>query len=164
MRILSHMRRMFDFIIIDGGHSVSDIGMKTLENSNRVFLVSLLSLPCLTNTSKLLGSFATWGFPARQNTHIVINRYIHNSEISIEDCEQSISRKVFWKIPNDYALTMSAINQGLPLCEVDAKAEVTKCFSALAQELMQPESAHAAGQGKLLKKLPIFKSIFGGPK
>ena len=164
LRILSHMRRLFDFIIIDVGHSVSDMGMKTLENSNRVLLVSLLNLPCLTNTSKLLGSFDTWGYPSPQNTQVIINRYIPSSEISIEDCEQSIHKKILWKIPNDYALTMSAINQGLPLCDVDAKAEVTKSFITFAQALLQNEPAPVAEQGIFSKKLSIFKSIFGGSK
>ena len=164
LRILNHMRRLFDFIIIDAGHTVSDMGMKTLENSNRVLLVSLLSLPCLSNTSKMLGSFDTWGYPSPQNTQVIINRYIPNSEISIEDCEQSIHKKILWKIPNDYALTMSAINQGLPLCDVDAKAEVTKSFITFAQALLQTEPAPAAEQGAFSKKLSIFKSIFGGSK
>ena len=164
MRILSHMRRLFDFIIIDAGHTVSDMGMKTLENSNRVLLVSLLSLPCLSNTSKLLGSFDTWGYPSPQHTQVIINRYIHNSEISIEDCEKSISKKILWKIPNDYALTMSAINQGLPLCEVDAKAAVTKSFNMFAQALLQTEPVSETQQGSFSRKLSKLKSIFGGPR
>ena len=164
LRILNHMRRLFDFIIIDAGHTVSDMGMKTLENSNRVLLVSLLSLPCLANTSKLLGSFDTWGYPSPQNTQVIINRYINNSEISIEDCEKSIHKKILWKIPNDYALTMSAINQGLPLCDVDAKAGVTKSFVTFAQALLQTEPAPAAEQGMRSPKPSIFKSIFGGSK
>jgi len=161
-RILSHMRRLFDYIIIDAGHTISDLGMKTLENSNSVFLVSLLSLPCLANTSRMLESFDSWGYPAPHSTHVIINRYMQNSEISIEDCEKSIHKKVLWKIPNDYALTMSAINQGLPLLDVDAKAEVTKSFSAFSRTLLQIEPAPADEQGMFFKKLPIIKSIFGG--
>jgi len=162
MRILSHMRQLFDFIVIDAGHSFSDMSMKTLENSNRVFLISLLSLPCLTNTSKLLASFEGWGYPAPKNTHVIINRYLQGSEITLEDCEQSIKKKIAWKFPNDYALTMSAINQGRSLSEVDEKAALTKSFRAFAEDLVPSDSVQAAGEERFFGKLPIFKSIFRG--
>jgi len=156
------MRRLFDFIVIDIGHSFSDMNRKTLEISNHVFVVSLLSLPCLSNTGKLLASFEAWGYPSRQNTHVIINRHIPHSEISIQECEKNINKKVFWKLPNDYALTMSAINQGIPLCDVDGKAAVTKSFSGFAQKLMPADAQDSAGAGISFKKMPILKSLFRG--
>jgi pilus assembly protein CpaE len=164
MRILSHMRRLFDYIVIDVGHTFSDMNMKTLENSNRVFLVSLLSLPCLSNTSKLLSSFDSWGFPSRNNTHIIINRYLQNSEISLEDCEKSINKKILWKFPNDYDLTMTAINQGRSLYEVDEKAVLTKSFAAFAKEIAPQPSSHKADEGMFSKNLSRFKTLFRGSK
>ena len=162
MRILSHMRRMFDYIIIDGGHSLSDMTLKTLEVSHRVFLVSLLSLPCLSNTGKLLRSFETWGYPPQDSTDIIINRYIRDSEISIRDAEKSLNRKIFWEIPNDYASTMSAINQGIPLPDVAAKSAVTKSFSDLAQELAPGDCGHKEIEKEFFKKLRLLKPMFGG--
>lgn len=164
MRILSHMRRLFDYIVIDVGHTFSEMNMKTIENSNRVFLVSLLSLPCLSNTSKLLGSFDLWGFPARNNTHIIINRYLQNSEISLDDCEKSINKKLLWKFPNDYDLTMTAINQGRSLFEVDEKSALTKSFAAFANEITPDDSLHIAGKGMLSRNLSRFKTLFRGSK
>jgi pilus assembly protein CpaE len=162
IRILSHMRRLFDYILIDTGHSFSEINMKTLENSSRVFLVSLLSLPCLSNTTKILSAFDVCGFPSRQNTHFIINRYIPNSAISIQDCEKSINKKVLWKFPNDYAMTMSAINQGLPLNKVDGKSAITKSFHALAQELVPPDPGQSVRTAAPFKKLSRLTSIFRG--
>jgi pilus assembly protein CpaE len=162
MRILSHMRRLFDFIIIDAGHSFSDMSMKTLENSNHVFLVSLLSLPCLTNTSKLLGAFDSWGYPQPCNTHVIINRYLHDSDITLEDCEQTLNKKVAWKFPNDYSLTMSAINQGRALFEVNEKAALTKSFFSFAQECISSNPVRAGEQKKNVANLPIWKTLFRG--
>ncbi|MGD9384662.1 MAG: AAA family ATPase, partial [Desulfobacterales bacterium] len=49
-RLLLVMRRMFDFVIIDGGQSLGDMSLKIIELSDTVLLISILSLPCLTNT------------------------------------------------------------------------------------------------------------------
>ncbi len=162
MRILSHMRRMFDFIIIDGGNSVSDMTLKTLEVSNRVFLISLLSLPCLSNTTKLLRSFEAWGYPPRESTDIVINRFIRDSEITIADAEKSTGKKIFWKIPNDYASTMSAINQGIPLPDVAARNAVTKNFWELARALAPGDAGNKEMEKEFFRKLRLLKPMFGG--
>ncbi len=93
-RLLSLMQRMFDFVIIDGGQSLNDVSLKALEMSNNVLLISLLSLPCLSNTSKLLKSFANIGFLPDERIMIVINRYLKNSDISLKDAEDGINKKI----------------------------------------------------------------------
>ena len=162
MRILGHMRQMFDYIIIDGGNSLSEMSLKTLEVSNRVFLISLLSLPCLSNTGKLLSSFETWGYPPRDCTDIVINRYMKDSEISTLDAEKSLNKKIFWKIPNDYPSTMSAINQGIPLAEVDLKTAISTSFCDLAHEIAPVDGVHKKKEKEFFKKLRFLKPMFGG--
>ena len=52
-RLLMVMIRMFDYVIVDGGQSLGDISLKIHELSDRVLLISVLSLPCLSNTNKL---------------------------------------------------------------------------------------------------------------
>jgi pilus assembly protein CpaE len=162
MRILSHMRRMFDFIVIDGGNALGDLTQKTLEVSNRAFLVSLLSLPCLSNTAKLLRTFEAWGYPPRSATDIIINRHIRDSEISIGDAEKSTGRKIFWKIPNDYGTTMSAINQGVPLPELAPKSPVTRSFCELARELAPADEQSREMEKVFFRKLRILKPMFKG--
>jgi pilus assembly protein CpaE len=63
---------------------------------------------------------------------VVINRYIKSSEISLEDAENGISKKIFWTIPNDYRTTLTAINQGKSLSQIAKNAAITKSFKDLA--------------------------------
>lgn len=151
-RLLKVMRRGFDFIIIDGGQSLDSIALKILEMSDTIFVVSILSVPCLSNTSKLLKSFDNLGHPRRGQTKVIINRFLKNSDISIEDAEKAVGHQVFWNILNDYRSTISAINQGEPLSKLAPRAQITKSFKDLADTLVQTEAAPQKEAAKRAKK------------
>jgi pilus assembly protein CpaE len=151
-RLLKVMRRGFDFIIIDGGQSLDSIALKILEMSDTVFVVSILSVPCLSNTNKLLKSFDAWGRPRRSQTKVIINRFLKNSDITMEDAEKAIGHKVFWSILNDYRSAVSAINQGEPLSKLSPRAHISKNFKALADTLVQGDAASQEEAGEAGKK------------
>ena len=135
-RLLDLMRTVFDFIVIDGGQNLDDISLKALEMSDRVLLISVLSLPCLANVNWLLKSLRGLGYPV-EKSEVVINRYLKGSEISLKDAEASIKKKIFKAIPNDYRTTMSSINRGKPLSEVAPRKPVARGIRELAAALSQ---------------------------
>ncbi|MCK5426650.1 MAG: AAA family ATPase [Thermodesulfovibrionia bacterium] len=130
--LLSLMQTEFDFIVIDSGQSLDDISFKILELSDTVLLVSILSLPCLINAKRFLDTFWKIGYPQEEQVKIIINRYQKDSVISLKEAEESINKKFFWHIPNDYSTTVSSINQGKTLSMVAKKAEVSKNLRDLA--------------------------------
>jgi pilus assembly protein CpaE len=150
--LLGLMQKMFDFVVIDGGQSLDATSLRILKMSNTVLLVSTLSLPCLSNTKKLLKSFHLLGYPSREHTRVIINRYLTKSEISLKDAEAGIDKKIFWTIPNDYRTTMSAINQGKPLCQWASKAAITKSMRGLADALIKGEAKKEKKGWKFLKR------------
>jgi pilus assembly protein CpaE len=135
--LIALMQKMFDLIIIDSGQSLNETSLKVLSMSDDIFLVSLLSLPCLSNTNKLLRSFSNLGHARKDQVRIIINRYLKNSQLSLQDAENSIGRNIFWTVPNDYTTTMSAINQGKALSEVSSGAAVTRSFQELSKTLIR---------------------------
>lgn len=137
--LLNLMRNVFDFIVIDGGQSLDDISLKILEVSDIVLLVSILSLPCLTNLKRLLWTFKRLGYPREENIKVLISRYHKKSVISLREAEETLNKKIFWKIPNDYFTTMSAINQGKSLSMVAEGAEITKNLTELASTFLKKE-------------------------
>jgi pilus assembly protein CpaE len=137
-RVLRLMQTVFDFIVIDGGQHLDDISLKIFEMSDTVLLISVLSLPCLANVNRFLKSLYGLGYPL-DKSEVIINRYLKNPEISLKDAENSINKRILRAVPNDYRTTMSAINQGKPLCEVAPKKPVTKGIRELAAALTQRE-------------------------
>ena len=134
-RLLDLMKKMFDYVVIDGGQSTDETSLKVLQVSNRLLLITILSLPCLANTSKLLRSFTDLGYVAKDRIKIVLNRYMKKSELSLADAESGVGQELFWIIPNDFRSTMSAINNGKSLLQIESKAPITKSFMELADYL-----------------------------
>ncbi len=131
-RLLNFMKRMFDFVIIDCGQSTEDTALKIIQMSEEVLLISVLSLPCLANTNKLLRSFIDLGYLRKERIKVVLNRYIKKSDISLHDAEKGISHDIVWIIPNDYGTTMSAINSGKPLSHIAPRSKIVRSFEEMA--------------------------------
>lgn len=131
-KLLHLMQTSFDFIVIDSGQSLDDLSLKILQMSDSVLLVSILSFPCLINIKRLQNTFRKLGFPPEESVKIVMNRYHKKSLISPKEAEESLQKRIFWLIPNDYPTTMSAINQGKTLSTVAHNEEITKNFKELA--------------------------------
>jgi pilus assembly protein CpaE len=140
-RLLGLMRQLFDVVIIDGGQSLNDAALKGMQMSDEVLLVSTLSLPCLSNTSKLLRSFIDLGYIQKERIKVILNRYLKKNEISLEDAEAGIGQNVFFSIPNDYKTTMAAINSGKPLSELAPQSSIAGSIIELSERLipMEPE-------------------------
>ena len=149
-RLLALMKQMFDYIIIDAGQSTDDTSIKVLEVSDTLMLVTVLSLPCLANTNKLLRSLTELGYVPKDKIKVILNRYVKKSEISLGDAEAGIGKKLFWVVPNDYDTSMSAINSGKPLLSLAPGASITKSFIELAKSLREPDA------GKVKKKRALF--------
>jgi pilus assembly protein CpaE len=139
-RLLTTMKKTFDFIIVDGGQSLDGPALKVIEMADRVFLITLLNLPCLHNTNNLLKSLSSVGMTQKDRVRLVVNRYLKKSDITLKEAEESVQSRIFWRIPNDYKTTMSAINRGKPLREISPRAEITKSLEGLAGSLIEGEA------------------------
>ena len=145
-RLLLVMRRMFDFVVIDGGQSLGSISLKILELSDTLLLVSNLTLPCLSNTNKLLRTFHDLGFPPKENIKLVINRYLKKSDISIKDAETTLEKEIFWTIANDYQTAVTALNRGKALSQFAPREAITNNFRKLADQMIsEPEKQEKKG-------------------
>jgi len=153
-KLLTVMEETFDFVVIDGGQSIDEISLKIFQMADAVLVVSILSLPCLTNVKRLLWTFQKLGFPQKENVKVLINRYHKRSLISLEEAEKSIDQGIFWQIPNDFQTTMSAINQGKDLFSIAPGSEISKnfkTFSTLFIDETIPKESRNGFWGKWLK-------------
>jgi pilus assembly protein CpaE len=151
-RLLGFMQGMFDFVVIDGGQAIDDTSLKVIEMADKVLLIAVLNLACLSNTNRLYNVFTDLGYLPRERFKIVVNRYQKKSAISLKDAEDGLSEKIFWTIPNDYRTTITAINQGKALSQIAPKAPVTKTLNKLAGKLRQGEKKQTKKRWYFMRK------------
>jgi pilus assembly protein CpaE len=153
-RLLSTMQRTFDFIIVDGGQSLDGPALKALAMADRIFLITLLNLPCLRNTGNLLKSLAGLAPPDDDRVRLVVNRHLKKSDITLKEAEESLRSRILWSIPNDYQTTMSAINRGKPIYEISPRSDITRRLGEIAESIIQgdPPAEKKVKKGWFFKK------------
>jgi pilus assembly protein CpaE len=135
--LLTMMKSIFDYTVIDSGHTTDDIALRALELSDTVLVTSVMSVPCLTNLNRLTRVFYDLGFTPGENVRLIVNRYMKDASISLKDVEESVRMKVSWTVPNDFKATMSAINQGKSLSELSMRSPVARSIRQIAMDLSE---------------------------
>lgn len=135
-KLFEYLRESFSYIIVDMGTNIDKMNLKILELSDLVLLVSIVNLPLIRNCQRCLDLFKNLGYDETK-TKIIINRYLENDEIKIEDVEKVLNQKIYWKIPNNYFTIMSSINKAVPVSEINEHSNVTLSFSGLATKLTE---------------------------
>lgn len=153
--VLSTLRSMFDYIVVDTPHQFDERTLTALEMSDIVLLVTLLNLPSLKNTQKCLELFGRIGL-RDERVRLLLSRYLPNDEIPKESIEGIMNTPVFFSVPNDYPTVISSINRGKLLSEVAPDKEVTKSFDRMAELLEGPAPKKAVPE----KKKGILDSLF----
>jgi pilus assembly protein CpaE len=131
-KLFDILKETFSYIIVDAEAGFDGKSISALDNSDMILLVTVANLPALRNTQRCLELFEKLGYD-KDKTQIVINRYIENDEIKAEDVEKVLSKKIYWKIPNNYFAIMSAINKGIPVSDINSSTNVAQSYRELAK-------------------------------
>ncbi|MEN6617237.1 MAG: AAA family ATPase [Syntrophorhabdus sp.] len=153
--LLSVMKTMFDYIVIDGGQNIGQMSKAIMKIADNVIIVTLLNLPCLVNIKRLKDAFLRLGYPTDEKLSIVANRVNRKScNVSIEDAERTMRKKITWTLPNDYLNTMDAINRGQTLTEMAPGSEIARSIAVMATFFHKQETP-----GIIHKKTGLLGSL-----
>ena len=133
-KLINILKNVFSYIVIDTTSSFDEKTVMSLENSDLVLLPVILNIPSLRNCQRCFDLFKKSEYH-EDKIKVIINRFMKNDELKIEDAQRLLNRNIYYTIPNDYGTIISAINQGLPLSEVNFNSDITKSFKDLANLL-----------------------------
>ncbi|MCK5348725.1 MAG: hypothetical protein KAJ25_05015, partial [Desulfobacula sp.] len=137
--LLDLMADRYDYIIVDLGQSLNETALKILQRSELIQIVTIQSLPCLSNTNRLIKSFMDFGSINNGKINIVLNRYLKKGMVTLANAQEGVGKKISWIVPNDYVTTMSAINSGKPLYRISPRSKIVECFNDYVGNLLSHE-------------------------
>jgi pilus assembly protein CpaE len=132
--VLTVLKATFPYVVIDTTTSFDAKTLTALDLADQILLVSMVNLPCIRSSQRVLSLFERLGYD-QQKVQLVINRYVDNDEITVEDMEDTLEYPVYWKIPNNYNAVMTSINRGVPIQALPNSATLQHSFSQLARKL-----------------------------
>ena len=133
-KLFNILKNTFSYIVIDAESSFDAKNIAALTESDMIFLVTVANLPAIRNIQRCVELFTKLGFDENK-IHILLNRFMENDEISVKDIENTIGKKVFWKVPNNYITMMSSINKGIPVSIMNPDSNVAKNYRDLVFRL-----------------------------
>jgi pilus assembly protein CpaE len=137
-RILDLSRQLFDVVLIDcASMRVDDRTMEIFNLSDKIFVVTDLSVPAVRNAARLCKLIAKLGIN-QEKIEVVVNRYLKGGALSIEEVEKTLKKRLFWLFPNDFKDIVSSINHGEPLVEKQPDAPFAKNTIEFAEKLGNP--------------------------
>lgn len=130
-KLFKVLKTSFSYIIIDTTSGFGIKTMKALSLSDMVLLLTTMDLPALRNCQRCLELFDSEDFED-DKVKILVNRFMETDDIKVEDVENLLRKKIFWKIPNNYFTMMSANNLGVPVAEVNKESNVARSYKDLS--------------------------------
>lgn len=132
--VISVLKSVFSYIVIDASNAFDSKTLTALDLSDNILLVSMVNLPSIRNTQRCLDLFSRLGYDD-DKVKIVVNRYLPEDDITVEDVEDALNHSVYWKISNSYFTVMSSINKGIPISKIEPDSNINYDFRQLAAML-----------------------------
>lgn len=159
-RIIGLMQATFTHVLLDLSKGFSAIDRMALEMANEVFLVAQLDYSSLRNVLRLMKAFNQTNIGGK--VKIVVNRMgLDSGQITLKKAQETIGKKAFWQLPNDYGTMVEVRNNAVPLLEQAPNAAITLSMLGLAKTLacdepqkLVPSATQASTMGRLFHFWP----------
>lgn len=126
VRMLDLVSAYFDNVVIDMPRTWFPWTETVLLGSNKLYIVSEMTVPCLRHTQRLIQAIS-------QNTNkqikpsVIVNRFekrAFENGIRTADVEEVLGEHFAGGVSNNYRLVREAVDRGVPLHQIDPNANV----------------------------------------
>lgn len=111
---LQCLASMYDFVVVDGGSTLTSSTAGALASSDVVMLVANPDVPCLRNLQRLTDALRL----ARvmpERVRILLNRTSENGVLPVSQIERVLNQSIDFQVPSDYRTVAAAVNTGVPV-------------------------------------------------
>jgi pilus assembly protein CpaE len=141
----------YDFVLLDMPRIVDAMMMTALDQASTIFLVLQASVPHLRNADRLLSVFRSLDY-ANDKIELLLNRYDKRDDITIERIRRTLGAHQIHMIANGWRQVSTAINQGVPLVQVERKHGVIRSLSELGDTMVPVLEPHVGLFDRLFRR------------
>jgi pilus assembly protein CpaE len=135
--ILDGMRNFFDYIIVDTWHSIEDATLAIMETADTLLLLTTPEVPALNTVRRFLDSLRNYP-QLRHKPQLVVNRHPSKGGVALGEIAQSLGLEPIATIPSDGNVITTAINEGLPVLQMNNPTLFARNLSKLAETVALP--------------------------
>jgi len=162
-QIVSHLRSMFDWVVIDLGVMPDESSYAFLDNADFIVMTVLPELVCLRNTRLLLDQLHARGY-GDGKVRLVLNRAGISGGVSQGDIEDRLHVRIHHTVPDDQPLVSLSVNRGVPLTISHGRSAVARAIQTLAQRFAGETSAPTKAAAKpVLRSGSLLGRVFHRP-
>lgn len=136
-KLISTMKRMYDYIIVDTSQGFSDPILISLDNADQILLISTLDIPTVKNIRLCLEVMDSLHYTP-EKIKLVLNRASVDMGIRYKDVEVTLSRPIFASLPSDEQAAVTAANKGIPFVISYPSSRLTQAVMKLADQVILP--------------------------
>ena len=124
----------YEYIIVDGGSTFSEIFISILDSSNLILLVGTPDILAVYQVKTSLEILQSLHFPLKM-VRLILNRAESRGGVAWQEVKNALAIEVFSLIPSDGKTVGSALNRGVP-CVIDSpKTKVSESFFEIVNHL-----------------------------
>jgi pilus assembly protein CpaE len=143
-RILSMLREMFDYVVVDTAPSLDERLLAILDKSDVVLFVVDMDLPSVKNAKLALETLRILNYPANK-IRLVLNRSNSKARLDVDEIERSLRLPISASVPSD-GLLPASINEGIPIVESHPKSKPARAFEDVTRIVMESRQQAHEGQ------------------
>ena len=133
--VLTQLKKMYQYIIIDTAAAFDDKTLATMDFSDIILVVSVPDLTTTKNVKLSMETLETLGY-SPQKIKLVMNRAYSKCSLNINDIEDGMQRKVNIILPNDSEIVMSSVNKGIPFIASQPNSLIAQAIFDLAETIV----------------------------
>lgn len=141
-KTLDVMKKMFDYIVVDTGKSISDPLLAVLDAAEQIILLSTADISALKDAKLFFEVTQKLEYPSSK-VLLVLNRYDGKTGINARDVEGNIKHPVTGMIPREDKATNLALTRGIPVIITQKGISFSQSITAMARMLRREEAAAA---------------------
>jgi pilus assembly protein CpaE len=134
-KVLSLMRRVYDFVIVDTTSVVNDINLAFLDSADTILEIVTHDSTTIHNTMVMADAFRMIGY-APSKVRYLVNRADSTGGIDPDVLSRALGRQPEHHVGSGGALVVNANNEGIPFVLADPAAPISQDVMRTASELV----------------------------